>query len=419
MSVPLDRLYNFLHDISDRVLFIYRWMPHGSKKLADLCQLIDYSQIHRKDKNQYPLICHDQEPLFYDLYTESDIRAQIQSFLDATPDHNILEKIWLQSNIDFLSKMHLRGAVFSYLDRFRIYDKMMILHSEKRSHQLQIYESNDYIGIYYWSHAIIAADWFRYASHDPRLKANFDHIQKDFLIYNRAWIGTREYRLTFMHELVQQQLQSCCLTSFAEYDDSRHYLSYQFQNSSLAVDLTGLAENFPPNTHDSTASADYNNEDYSRSAIEVVLETLFDDNRLHLTEKTLRPIACGRPFMLMATHGSLQYLRDYGFRTFDGLIDETYDTITDPRQRLDAVIQEMSRISSMDRSEKYKLWTKLYEISNFNQQLFFSQNWQKSIQQEFLTNLSRAFGILEQYKNKDIQIHMDQLWTDYFKSKSL
>ena len=36
MSVPLDRLYHFLEDqISDDVL-IYRWYPHGSKKIEDI-----------------------------------------------------------------------------------------------------------------------------------------------------------------------------------------------------------------------------------------------------------------------------------------------------------------------------------------------------------------------------------------------
>jgi hypothetical protein len=69
-----------------------------------------------------------------------------------------------------------------------------------------------------------------------------------------------------------------------------------------------------------------------------VLETLFDDHRWHLTEKSLRPIACGKPFVLMATPGSLQYLRQYGFKTFDGLIDETYDSIQNPKQRLQAVL---------------------------------------------------------------------------------
>ena len=266
---------------------------------------------------------------------------------------------------------------------------------------------------------MISADWFRYAQNDPKLIVNFDQIRHDFLIYNRAWSGTREYRLTFMHELAEQGLQKNCLTSFSSNDAGFNYLDYKFKNSTLAIDLQGLADHFPPNTHDSTASADYNNKDYACIAIEVVLETLFDDTRLHLTEKTLRPIACGRPFILMATHGSLQYLRDYGFRTFDGIIDETYDTITDPRQRLDAVIQEMSRIAALNRSEKYILWKQLYEIARFNQGLFFSKDWQQSISQEFLTNLYRAIGILDRYKNKIIQNKMDQLWDNALASKSL
>ena len=313
--------------------------------------------------------------------------------------------------------MHLRGLV--YLEHLGMYDKIMILHSEKRSQQLQIYEANEYVGVYYWSHAMISADWFRYAQHDPKLIVDFDQIHHDFLIYNRAWIGTREYRLTFMHELVEQDLQKNCLTSFSSDDDGFDYQDHKFKNPTLAVDLSGLSDYFPTNTHNPSASADYNNNDYACTAIEVVLETLFDDTRLHLTEKTLRPIACGQPFMLMATHGSLQYLRDYGFRTFDGIINETYDTITDPRKRLDAVVQEMLRISSMNRSDRYVLWKQLYEIAKFNQRLFFSKDWQQSISQEFLTNLYRAIGVLDQYKNKIIQNKMNQCYDDVLKAKSL
>jgi hypothetical protein len=333
------------------------------------------------------------------------------------PENDLIETAWVKSQIDFLSKMHLRGLV--YLERLGMYDKIMILHSEKRSQQLQIYEANEYVGVYYWSHAIIAADWFRYAPHDPKLIVNFDQIQYDFLIYNRAWSGTREYRLTFMHELVEQNLQSNCLTSFSKLDDGHDYLDHKFKNPTLAVDLQELSAHFPPNIHNSSASADYNNNDYACTAIEVVLETLFDDPRLHLTEKTLRPIACGQPFMLMATHGSLQYLRDYGFRTFDGIINETYDTIIDPKERLSAVTQEMLRISLMDKSEKYILWKQLYEIAKFNQRLFFSKDWQQSISQEFLTNLYRAIGVLDQYKNKVIQNKMNQRWDDVLTAKSL
>jgi hypothetical protein len=404
MSVPLDRLYNFLHDISNHALLIYHWRSHGSKKLADLAVLNVFTSA---DKSRPVMICHDQEPLFYDLYTESDIYNEM---LNRVPKSNPEEAAWRLTIIKFLSKLHLRGLTYFLITS--MCDKILILHSEKRSTQLQLYESNNYIGVYYWSHAMIAADWFRYAQHDPKLIVNFDQIQKDFLIYNRAWSGTREYRLKFMHELVQQKLQSYCLTSFAIQDNNQNYLDYQFKNSDFEADLTGLDQHFLPNTHDSNASADYNNADYAQIGVEIVLETLFDDTRLHLTEKTLRPIACGRPFILMATAGSLQYLRDYGFKTFDGLIDETYDTIADPAERLQAVVNEMSRIAELDQTRKLMLWDQLYKIAEFNQQLFFSKHWQQSICEEFTSNLSRSLGILEQYTNGFVNTQLDKLWTN-------
>jgi len=404
MSVPLDRLYNFLHDISNHALLIYHWRSHGSKKLSDLAVLNVFTSA---DKSRPVMICHDQEPLFYDLYTESDIYNEM---LTRIPKSNPEEAAWRLTIIKFLSKLHLRGLTYFLITS--MCDKILILHSEKRSTQLQLYESNNYIGVYYWSHAMIAADWFRYAQYDPKLIVNFDQIQKDFLIYNRAWSGTREYRLKFMHELVQQKLQSYCLTSFAMQDTNQNYLDYQFKNSDFKVDLTGLDQHFLPNTHDSNASADYNNADYAQIGIEIVLETLFDDARLHLTEKTLRPIACGRPFILMATAGSLQYLRDYGFKTFDGLLDETYDTISNPAERLQAVTNEMSRIAKLDQTKKLMLWNQLYKIAEFNQQLLFSKHWQQSICEEFTSNLSRSLGILEQYTNGFVNTQLDKLWTN-------
>jgi hypothetical protein len=121
-----------------------------------------------------------------------------------------------------------------------------------------------------------------------------------------------------------------------------------------------------------------------------VLETLFDDSRWHLTEKALRPIACGKPFMLVATAGSLTYLRSYGFETFGNLIDESYDLETDPVARLAAVIQEMSRISSLNTSDKIVLWNQLHQIAERNKQRFFSAEWQAGIVQEYVDNINQA-----------------------------
>jgi hypothetical protein len=96
----------------------------------------------------------------------------------------------------------------------------------------------------------------------------------------------------------------------------------------------------------------------------------------------------------MATPGSLEYLRSYGFETFSPWIDETYDSVQDPVERMQAVLKEMQRISSLPESSKQKLWQELYAISQRNKQLFFSQAWQSHVEQEFFTNLDAALELL-------------------------
>jgi hypothetical protein len=116
-----------------------------------------------------------------------------------------------------------------------------------------------------------------------------------------------------------------------------------------------------------------------------------------LTEKSLRPIACGKPFVLMATPGSLQYLRQYGFKTFGGLIDETYDNIQNPKQRLQAVIAEMKRISVLPVQQKTKLFSDLDSIAKFNKHLFFTSFFD-SLVNEYKQNIDSAMIEMAQHR---------------------
>jgi hypothetical protein len=124
--------------------------------------------------------------------------------------------------------------------------------------------------------------------------------------------------------------------------------------------------------------------------IEVVLETLFDDSRNHLTEKSLRPIACGQPFIIAGAPGSLQYLKDYGFKTFDGHINESYDNIQNSSDRLTAIIQEMKRINNMTPEQKQQLIKDVQHIVEHNQKLFFSNEFHEHVINEFKQNLNQA-----------------------------
>ena len=359
MSIPLDRLYHFLESFSDNDIIIYYFYPHGTKNWDNLTLLKKYSD--NVNSLAHKMICHDQEPLDFD-------RFKINSVIP----------------MKFLKKCRI------------------LCHSEQRSTQLDIFKQHDVVDIYYWSHAIIAQNWFRYAKHDNTL------LQKrkdryDFLIYNRAWQGSREYRLRFAEMLLENNLKESCNIRFAPVDDNVHYLDHVYRNQKWSIH-TNLESYYDLNTFNSTASADYTSSDYITSNIEVVLETLFDDNRLHLTEKTLRPIACRQPFILMATHGSLDYLHRYGFETFSDLLDESYDTIIDPVARMTAVVSEMKRITQLPTAEKIELFSKLNIIAARNQKRFFSDDFFEQVTQEYKTNFTQAIVLCEQGR--------DPIWLD-------
>jgi hypothetical protein len=408
MSVPLDRLYNYLNDIVKYKLLIYGWMPHGSTKLEDFCMLMDTitpedwlelrSKITLQEfklltcRNDHAvMICHDQEPLNFGRYSFEDFQRVVKQHHQKYREKMQIDNIVRQSVVNYYARLGLRGLAAPT----NHYDHTLLLHSEKNSLHVAQYSQQGYVPVYYWSHGMIALDWFRYAEHDLKLQFDPVKIQQDFLIYNRAWSGTREYRLCFTEQIVQHNLVENCKMSFNAHDGT-HYTQHCFVNPEFEISKHDLHNFFPVNTHSSIASADYCVEDYASTGIEIVLETLFDDSRWHLTEKALRPIACGQSFMLMATPGSLQYLRQYGFKTFDGLIDETYDNIQNPRQRLQAVIAEMKRISCLSAQQKNQLFNNLNSIAQFNKQLFFDQFASKLIN-EYKQNMDSAMIEMNQH----------------------
>lgn len=384
MSIPLSRLYDHLYHKSNHDILIYGWIVHGSRKLEECVLLNSAVQGWVNQMTTPSLIMHDQEPLNFDQWSVDDF---LQYWDYAISKYNLNEYQKTPECLAHQISLHLRGITHPASN---LYDKLIIVHSEQQSNQVEIYKQHDYIPVYYWSHALIAADWFRYAAHDPKLNYCTDQFDRDFLIYNRAWSGTREYRLKFAELMVTSGLESSAIFKFSAMDNGKHYAEHQFVNPALSIQHTTLDKHLETNTHPSSASADYYSNDYVQSGMEIVLETLFDDSRWHLTEKTLRPIACGKPFMLVATAGSLQYLQNYGFETFSEYINEEYDTITDPVNRLNAIIAEMQRIRMLPPAEKQTLWKNLHEISARNKQRFFSETWQTKVEQEFYNNLDAA-----------------------------
>jgi hypothetical protein len=79
---------------------------------------------------------------------------------------------------------------------------------------------------------------------------------------------------------------------------------------------------------------------YTRSYFQIILETHVDVDQsggTFLTEKTWKPIKFGQPFVVIGPVGSLSILREKGYRVFDGVLDNSYDTIENNTERYLAV----------------------------------------------------------------------------------
>lgn len=272
---------------------------------------------------------------------------------------------------------------------YQLYKQIILVHSEFNSPVIQKLQDHGYVPVHWFSHALIARDWYRFAEHDHKLDKSLGQFDKLFLIYNRAWSGSREYRIKFAEMLVTHNLVDQCQTSFGFVDSNRHYSQHVFSNPEFKPTLE-LENYFLPNTYDATSSADYNTSDYQNNAIEIVLETIFDDPRNHLTEKSLRPIATGTPFMLVSSPGSLQYLKRYGFETFSPLINEQYDSIADPVQRMQAIAEEMSRIQSLGATQFNEFIIQCLAIAQRNKQRFFSQDFFDQVVNEYRQGMNQA-----------------------------
>jgi len=384
MTIPLDRLYHYLDNMAQAVygdsVIIYRFWPHGSKKLQELLRFTEIKSWFQSQTCPQ-ILCHDQEPLDYDSYDHETMRSPSSAW------HTLAQEVF---GPDVQSLRNITNHL-------SIFNKSILLHSERRSQNLEKYINtpthrwnSHRLSVYYWSHAVIARDWYRYAEHEQFEK----NIRKCFLIYNRAWAGSREYRLKFTDLIIEHDMADQCLTFFNPMDGSEHYRDHKFKNATWRPNHT-LENYFDPTLATADASADFDTTDYNSTDIEVVLETLFDDDRLHLTEKSLRPIACAQPFIMAATHGSLKYLRDYGFQTFDTVWDESYDDIHDPYDRMLAIIKLMKTICNWTPKERVEKRKHLQDIANYNQNHFFSAAFFDIVADELRRNLSRAFDQLK------------------------
>lgn len=107
----------------------------------------------------------------------------------------------------------------------------------------------------------------------------------------------------------------------------------------------------------------YDETKFTDSAISIVPETT-SYNHIFITEKIYYAIYNNHPFVICSTPGTLAELRKLGYKTFDSVIDESYDLCTDIVRRLQMVGRSAKQLLEHKHDRVVK------DIVDFNNQLF-------------------------------------------------
>lgn len=117
---------------------------------------------------------------------------------------------------------------------------------------------------------------------------------------------------------------------------------------------------------------------YNQAYFNLIVESDVDINHaFFITEKTIKGLITGMPFVSVASANFLYNVQQLGFKTYNTIWDESYDQIEDYCERVDAVVALCNHLCSLD-------WNKhreeLQQIANHNRLNFLNLNCQADLE---------------------------------------
>jgi hypothetical protein len=182
----------------------------------------------------------------------------------------------------------------------------------------------------------------------------------------------RPHRVWFYYYLYNSGLLNDGLVSMNEFDkhwynwEGKHFIDGELDECSSILPL--LVYETPNNVLD-------DNIYINRFPEQVVKDTFFtvvseahcgdSDQTMFLSEKTFKVIGCRHPFLIMGNKDSMSMMRKIGYKTFDGFIDEGFDTLP-THERLIYILDSIRKTTMIkDKIEWYKSMEEIIEF-NYN-----------------------------------------------------
>ena len=331
--------------------------PPGRSDAESLCNTSEESELNY-------IFFHDQEPIHLDIHAP------------------------------LFDEVKRRGGT---LNEYAGPKHAAIITSERNSATVdQVCSQNQWRSYYYFFHGWAALDWYRgydrtYLMPPPQERT----ITKSFISPNRIIGGRRQHRVVLMYQLLKRGIkdawisfpQSCPVENIDIQDLAKQY---RLQYPDIVDVFAGadLPMNFPNETGHPMHSCWLSLFDETAETLAFVsTETVYQGQRHHLTEKSFKPICLRMPFVLVSTAGSLEYLRSYGFKTFDTIWDESYDLETDDDRRLEKIADLLHQLDQLSQDEKQKMFESAIPIIEHNFNHFYSGAFEQILWDELVSML--------------------------------
>jgi hypothetical protein len=202
---------------------------------------------------------------------------------------------------------------------------------------------------------------------------------------------TREHRLAVLYKMESDDLLKygdwSFLTKSTRYNtESVEHVTNKYNLKNIHLDKIKNIYDTAPHLLKSERDSDYTKvnawtdvhfKPHTDSYFEICFETYTNKENKSLTEKVFKPIINFQPFLFVAFPGALQLLKELGFKTFDGFIDESYDNETDESVRINMINDEINRLCKLSKEEIHNWYWSMEEILIHNHKTLLNYNQTK------------------------------------------
>jgi hypothetical protein len=214
--------------------------------------------------------------------------------------------------------------------------------------------------------------------------------------------NAREHRLAVLYQMASDDLLKygdwSFLSESASYNTSSvEHVIDRYNLKNLRLGKIKSIYDTAPHLLKSEQNTDYNKinawtddafKQHSDSYFEICFETFIHTECKSLTEKVFKPIINFQPFIFVAFPGALRLLRELGFKTFDGYIDESYDIETNNAIRMKLITKEIDRLCKMSKDEIHEWYWKMEEILIHNHKTLLEYNSNKIFGEDLIKEFS-------------------------------